>query len=101
MLQPEPARPVGAVWLPASNVAVIGFSESLAAGPSENANWTIRYANQLYPATDAQAAGFNVTIKTGAPSADVGPNQVVYAASPADVIGSDALPVAPFTMALA
>lgn len=74
----------------------MGFNKELAAGASALGNWLFRVGGLIRTATSATAVGSQVICSTTGGAPEAGPDHCQYFASPADVIGTNGLPVAAF-----
>ncbi len=82
--------PVNAVFDSGKQQLAVTFDRLLAAGPLNAANWTWRFGNTQYIATEASAADDAVVLNGAPTGAQFGANVVNYAPPPFDVMAMSA-----------
>lgn len=93
----KPAEPLSGVYTLGTSTLVLTFDQPLQANPALNIpNWFIRADDKTRGPVTAIAAGSDVTITTGLPFVQVGPDVVSYSPPPFDLISANALPVDAF-----
>lgn len=91
-----PPLPLYAEVLSVGFQYAVVFDAPLEPDTLDPANWVVTHGRLDYPATVATSLGSVVTITVGPSSAGMSPDGISYAASPADLLGHNGVPVDPF-----